>query len=555
MKKVVYSIVAAVAMLLPLGSCSDDEPTVSGGGTVVGAGDDMPVFDIEFDATPLEESDEITKDPNKESYDEYFENKAFPNKVVIIYSEGKAEVTGQVPGVAVEVKGAGVVVNSTVAGVEYELKGSSSNSYFRLYGDNYTKVILAGVKLNNPTGAAINIQSKAPTYLHLVEKSVNSLSDGKTYEPVAPMEDMKGCIFAEGKLIFSGKGVLDISANCKNAISSDMNILFRPGNVINITSTASNGIKAKTGVRISGGVLNIDVKGEAAKGINSESYVVVSGGRTIIKTSGNSKFNGIDLTNAAGVKCDTDFGLSGGKIAVKTTGKGGKGINVNGAVTISSGELDVLVTGSKYIHSPVMSSTPKGINSDLVMMINGGKVKARVNDSSSGEGLESKVAVLINGGRIEVSTVDDCIKGEKYVDMSNALIYAYSADGDAIDSNGEVNILNSLVVAVGGKSNNGIECMEGKFKIDVSDVVAIGGSNTTMSSDENYIVSYTSPVVGGECLLIVDEKGNDIMGYKLPKSYDSVSLLMTARNMKKQNSYKVKKVTSLEGNNFHGMYF
>ena len=224
-------------------------------------------------------------------------------------------------------------------------------------------------------------------------------------------------------------------------------------------------------------------------------------------------------------------------------------------MTISSGELDVLVTGSKYIHSPVMSSTPKGINSDLVMMINGGKVKARVNDSSSGEGLESKVAVLINGGRIEVSTVDDCIKGEKYVDMSNALIYAYSADGDAIDSNGEVNILNSLVVAVGGKSNNGIECMEGKFKIDVSDVVAIGGSNTTMSSDENYIVSYTSPVVGGECLLIVDEKGNDIMGYKLPKSYDSVSLLMTARNMKKQNSYKVKKVTSLEGNNFHGMYF
>ena len=555
MKKVVYSIVAAVAMLLPLGSCSDDEPTVPGGGTVVGAGDDMPVFDIEFDATPLEESDEITKDPNKESYDEYFENKAFPNKVVIIYSEGKAEVTGQVPGVAVEVKGAGVVVNSTVAGVEYELKGSSSNSYFRLYGDNYTKVILAGVKLNNPTGAAINIQSKAPTYLHLVEKSVNSLSDGKTYEPVAPMEDMKGCIFAEGKLIFSGKGVLDISANCKNAISSDMNILFRPGNVINITSTASNGIKAKTGVRISGGVLNIDVKGEAAKGINSESYVVVSGGRTIIKTSGNSKFNGIDLTNAAGVKCDTDFGLIGGKIAVKTTGKGGKGINVNGAVTISSGELDVLVTGSKYIHSPVMSSTPKGINSDLVMMINGGKVKARGNDSSSGEGLESKVAVLINGGRIEVSTVDDCIKGEKYVDMSNALIYAYSADGDAIDSNGEVNILNSLVVAVGGKSNNGIECMEGKFKIDVSDVVAIGGSNTTMSSDENYIVSYTSPVVGGECLLIVDEKGNDIMGYKLPKSYDSVSLLMTARNMKKQNSYKVKKVTSLEGNNFHGMYF
>lgn len=555
MKKVVYSIMAAVAMLLPLGSCSDDEPTVPGGGTVVGAGDDMPVFDIEFDATPLEESDEITKDPNKESYDEYFENKAFPNKVLIIYSEGKAEVTGQVPGVAVEVKGAGVVVNSTVAGVEYELKGSSSNSYFRLYGDNYTKVILAGVKLNNPTGAAINIQSKAPTYLHLVEKSVNSLSDGKTYEPVAPMEDMKGCIFAEGKLIFSGKGVLDISANCKNAISSDMNILFRPGNVINITSTASNGIKAKTGVRISGGVLNIDVKGEAAKGINSESYVVVSGGRTIIKTSGNSKFNGIDLTNAAGVKCDTDFGLIGGKIAVKTTGKGGKGINVNGAVTISSGELDVLVTGSKYIHSPVMSSTPKGINSDLVMMINGGKVKVRVNDSSSGEGLESKVAVLINGGRIEVSTVDDCIKGEKYVDMSNALIYAYSADGDAIDSSGEVNILNSLVVAVGGKSNNGIECMEGKFKIDVSDVVAIGGSNTTMSSDENYIVSYTSPVVGGECLLIVDEKGNDIMGYKLPKSYDSVSLLMTARKMKKQNLYKVKKVTSLEGNNFHGMYF
>ena len=56
MKKVIYSIMAAVAMLLPLGSCSDDEPTVPGGGTVVGAGDDMPEFDIEFDATPLKKA-------------------------------------------------------------------------------------------------------------------------------------------------------------------------------------------------------------------------------------------------------------------------------------------------------------------------------------------------------------------------------------------------------------------------------------------------------------------------------------------------------------------
>ena len=54
---------------------------------------------------------------------------------------------------------------------------------------------------------------------------------------------MKACFFSEGKMLFSGKGSLDVYANCKAGIRSDDYVLFRPGNNIYVKATAGNAIK------------------------------------------------------------------------------------------------------------------------------------------------------------------------------------------------------------------------------------------------------------------------------------------------------------------------
>mgnify|MGYP002615955855 FL=1 len=169
---------------------------------------------------------------------------------------------------------------------------------------------------------------------------------------------MKGAFFSEGQIIFSGSGILNVKGGYKNAIVSDDYIVFRPGNVINAGSTAGHGIKANDGVKIMGGVLNVEVTVAAAKGINSEYDVIVRGGRTTVITSGNPRVKSDDSSSCAAVKCDGSFIMTAGMLNLKSTGEGGKGINSDKDISIVSGELNVVTLGDKGVASP------KGVKAD-----------------------------------------------------------------------------------------------------------------------------------------------------------------------------------------------
>lgn len=90
--------------------------------------------------------------------------------------------------------------------------------------------------------------------------------------------------------------------------------------MINAGSTAGHGIKANDGVKIMGGVLNVEVTVAAAKGINSEYDVIVRGGRTTVITSGNPRVKSDDSSSCAAVKCDGSFIMTAGMLNLKSTG-------------------------------------------------------------------------------------------------------------------------------------------------------------------------------------------------------------------------------------------
>ena len=119
------------------------------------------------------------------------------------------------------------------------------------------------------------------------------------------------------------------------------------GGYIKFTTTGdkSSGIKTEGAYKQTGGIIHGTVKGNGAKVINCDNNVTITDGKLIGFAEG-TILN--DTTSTGGIKCEGDFSIQKGTIAIGCTGKGAKGINCNGA-TIKGGDITVLSMGEDYI--------------------------------------------------------------------------------------------------------------------------------------------------------------------------------------------------------------
>lgn len=522
-------------------------------------GNDLQDFDINLNSTPLSnETETIPTDENDESYEDYVEHSSFSETVSIVYADDKATLSTLPDGVEATVDGAGVIINSTTKGVAYELKGSSSNGYFKIYSEKKFQLTLNGVSLTNPTGAAINIQSGKRAFVTIADGTSNTLTDGSSYN-TPDGEDEKGTLFSEGQLIFNGKGSLEVTGNKKHGIVSDDYIRFRAGTNIYVTASNGHGVKSNDYVVIGGGVLNIEVSGTAKKGISTDGYVLVSGGRTTILTSGDGEYDEDenDVSGAAGVKADGYFQMDGGQLNIKSTGAGGKGINTDGEIIINDGDIQVVTTGKTYTYSSDLDSKAKGIKSDTDVTINGGSIKIKTMGGEGSEGLEAKGVMNINGGEIEIASYDDCINTAGDMTISGGYIYAFATNNDAIDSNGDLYIKGGVIVALG---SSGAECAidaaEGKnLYISGGTVIGIGGSNASYpaSSSSQMSVAFQASVSSGNTLTISDGS-NAIMSFAMKRSYQNGLYLISSPDFKNGTSYTVYSGSTVSGDDWHGLY-
>ena len=115
-------------------------------------------------------------------------------------------------------------------------------------------------------------------------------------------------------------------------------------------------------------MINVEVSGTASKGINSEAFVNVSGGRTTIITTGQSLIEEGDTSTCAAVKCDSTFTMTAGTLRMKSTGMGGKCINATKTITISGGQLSAVALGEKAL------GAPKALKCDEDIIISGGRI-------------------------------------------------------------------------------------------------------------------------------------------------------------------------------------
>ena len=372
-------------------------------------------------------------------------------------------------------------------------------------------------------------------------------------------EDEKGTFFSEGQLVFNGKGSLEVTGNKKHGIVSDDYIRFRTGTNIYITASNGHGIKANDYVAIGGGVLNIEVSGTAKKGISSDGYVLVSGGRTTILTSGDGEYDEDedDVSGAAGIKADLYFQMEGGKLNIKSTGAGGKGINTDGEIIINDGDIQVITTGQTFTYSSDLDSKAKGIKSDTDVTVNGGTIKIKATGGEGSEGLEAKGVMNINGGEIEIATYDDCINSAGDMYLNGGYIYAFATNNDAIDSNGDLYIKGGVIVALGASGAEcAIDAAEGKnIYITGGTVVGVGGSNASYpaSSSSQMSVAFQASVSTGSTLTVAD--GSDaILSFTIKRGYQSGLYLISSPDFKNGTSYTVYSGSSVSGDDWHGLY-
>ena len=448
-------------------------------------------------------------------------NTTFAKTITISFSGASASVDGDADGFAT-VSGAHVTINNTgKENIIYKLTGSTTDGSFKLYSSKKQAILLSGVSITNPSGAAINNQSGKRTFV-MVEGS-NTLADGSSAAySTTDDEDMKAVFFSEGQLVFSGSGSLTVTANNKqgkSGIVSDDYVRFMASPSVKVTSgsSAGHGIRGKDYVRISDGELTVSTSAAMKKGIGSDDYVFVEGGTTNINVSGGVAYDNDDAEykGTAGIKADNYFGMTGGSVTIKNTGNGGKGISAgsydfdseNHTLSnsfISGGTLKITTTGSE---SNDVSS--KGIKIGYKeksgnkyicagsLIILGGNITV---SASKAEGIEAKGNMTFNGGETYVtSTGDDAINCQGEMTVNNGYIYAYSSQNDAMDSNGNMKFNGGYVFAVTSRGAPEVALdanSEGGYKIYINSgatLVAYGGLENGYSASQTvYSMSCTA---------------------------------------------------------------
>ena len=488
--------------------------TTPGSGVSSTTTGELTTFSVSIDQTSAEPT--TTASEYLPDEEDALENNSFTTEVTIDMSNPTAFTEN---GVEVMVNGGHITANhGSTKNICYVLSGTTTNGSFTVVGDKKYEVKLNNVNITNPDSAALNLLSGKRAYIMLVEGTSNTLSDGTG-------GSQKGALYCKGKLLFNGSGKLSVTGNTNNAIHSADYIVFRKGNNIYANSTANHGIKANDGIFINGGIINVEVSAEAAKGINCESNIIVNGGRTTVITTGGGTYDTEDneAKGAACIKADSAFSINAGELWLKSTGSGGKGINVDTEANFTGGNVYIVTEGGQY-KSNNDTSSPKGIKADGNINISGGAIWVRTN-GYNGEGIETKSTMNISGGEVASYAYDDAINSKSDMTITGGYVYAQGKNNDGLDANGNIYIKGGLIYAIcSGSPEVAIDAnTEGGKKLYLTGgtVVAVGGlengsslsqacyqasswsKNTwyTMTYDSNTF-SFKTPSSGGSGLVV-----------------------------------------------------
>ena len=502
--------------------------------------------------TPVNADDSAGASIETDKDDDNVANTTFARTVKVTFSGGSATVSGATADFAVTTDGAGVTItNNGSEAVIYELSGTSTDGYFKLYSTKKQEILLNGLTLTNKKGAAINNQSHKRTFV--VVKGTNTLADGPSYTATPSDEDEKAAFFSEGQLVFSGDGTLTVNATGKAGITSDDYVRFMGSPTVKVTSSAGHGVRGKEAIIVSDGTVDVDVSGTGKKGFSSDTLVYIGGGVTTIKTTGSAGTVDGELTGVAGIKADLRFEMVDGILNVTSTGTGAKGISGDNVAYFKGGTVTVDVSGANYgtsssggfgpggghggpggwgggqSSSSDNSVASKGIKFDGNLYISGGKISVK---SAKHEAIEAKGVIQVSGGEVYAHSSDDAINAGGDFTIEGGAVYAQSTGNDGLDANGNFYIKGGIVFALGsGGAELAVDAnseQQKKLYLTGGTVIAVGGLESGASLSQPCWSA--GAVKANTAYALFDNDGKVLGAFKTPTT-GNLTLVLSAPSL------------------------
>ena len=507
------------------------------------------VFPDSDTTTPVNTDDSAGASIETDKDDDNVANTTFARTVKVTFSGGSATVTGATADFTVVTDGAGVTItNNGSEAVIYELSGTSTDGYFKLYSTKKQEILLNGLTLTNKQGAAINNQSHKRTFV--VVKGTNTLSDGASYTQTPSDEDEKAAFFSEGQLVFSGDGTLTVNATGKAGITSDDYVRFMAAPTVKVTSSAGHGVRGKESIIVSDRTLDVNVSGTGKKGFSSDTLVYIGGGVTTIKTTGSAGDVDGELTGVAGIKADLRFEMVDGVLGVTSTGTGAKGISGDNVAYFKGGTVTVDVSGANYgtsssggfgpggghggwgggqSSSSDNSVASKGIKFDGNLYISGGKITAK---SAKHEAIEAKGVIQVTGGEVYACSSDDAINAGGDFTIDGGAVYAQSTGNDGLDANGNLYIKDGIVYTLGsGGAELAVDAnseAQKKLYVTGGTIIAVGGLESGASLSQTCWSAGT--VKANTAYALFDKDGKVLGAFKTPTT-GNLTLVLSAPSL------------------------
>lgn len=474
--------------------------------------------------------------------------------VYITYNDNDITVVNPFAGNGIEVSLAGghvsVTATAAIDNVVYSLSGNTTDGSFAISGDRAIGIVLNGLSVVNPSGAAISISGTEATTIQLVGNN-NSLSDGSVNAAGAT-------VVSGGDILFNGTGSLTVRGCKKHGISGAKTIkVFNGalvvaeaasdglhsegfimeggsleivslgdgidagagtidirGGTVKVTSTEQDvkALKADGTITVDGGVVALTVSGAQSKGFSSKADVVFNGGVVDISTSGatvlEASGSGYDPSYCTAVKTKGSIVVNNGTINITSASScdGGKGLSADEDIIINNGTITIATAGNGATYTNEEgakdSYTSCCIKCDGNMSIVAGHITCR-SSGTGGKGIASDGTLTIGSPDADDTDLilDVTTSGERFY-VSGSGDNADYANPKAVKSEGNLTVHSGVVTINCTQKNEGGEGLESKATLTIG-----GGVISISSYDDSINASDHIEISGGTMYFVAT--GND----------------------------------------------
>ena len=469
--------------------------------------------------------------------------------------------SASVQGAGAQASAAGAVISS--AGT-YIVSGELTDGQLLVDAgdDDKVQLVLAGATIHNEDAPAIYVRNADKCFVTLDAGTENNLSDGSSYALESDSDEPYATLFSRCDLTLNGSGTLNVTSAYRHAVCSKDDLVVVSG-TYNI-SAVEDGLRGRDSVKVRDGVFTIQAGGDGIKSNKDDDptkgFVSIDGGafdiqagddavqgKTLIRLAGGS------LTVAANddaFHSDLEMHLLGASIEA---GAGDDAFHAETKLTVDGGIVNVASCNEGYEAEKVyvnggdthIVASDDGVNASAAdlsddadadtvssTLPNGGTPGApgKGGGAATPDAGGQAPAGAQQGGSAPEPPAGDNAGGVGQADSScliqiNGGYLVVDSVGDAIDSNGNVEVTGGVLLVSGPTSDgDGAFDYDGSATISGGTVLMVGSTGMAQSFTGGTQAFAMTSASGeaGQSVCVVDGSGNVVASFTATKRFGMV---------------------------------